>query len=58
MLEIQASCIEHGKMYSATAETYAEATDWANRFLSYRGIDTIIIINHRKIDLVKSKLNK
>ena len=58
MLEIQAISHEYGKLYSATAEKYAEATEWAERFLTYRAVDTVTIINHRKIERVKSKLNK
>lgn len=57
MFEIQASNIEYGKMYSATADKYHEATDWAQRFLGYNAIDTVTIINHRKIDQVKGKVS-
>ena len=50
MLEVQAISSEYGKMYSATVEKYHEAVKWAERFLGYRAIDTVTIINHRKVN--------
>ena len=55
MLEVQAISTEHGKLYSAMAENYNEATYWAGRFLGYNGIDTIKIMNLRKIEKINSK---
>ena len=50
MLEVIASSTVYGKMYSAEAETYPKAAQIAERFLGCRSIDTVTIINHRKVN--------
>ena len=50
MLEVIASSNVYGKMYSAKAETYPKATQIAEKFLGYRSIDTVTIINLRKVN--------
>ena len=49
MLEVIASSTVYGKMYSAEAKTYPEASCIAEQFLGYRSIDTVTIINLRKV---------
>ena len=50
MLEVIASSTVYGKMYSAEAKTYPEASRIAEQFLGYRSIDTITIVNLRKVE--------
>ena len=50
MLEVIASSTVYGKMYSAEAKTYPEATRIAEQFLGYRSIDTVTIINLRQVN--------
>ena len=50
MLEVIASSKIYGKMYSAQVKTYPEATQAAEKFLGYRSIDTVTIVNLRKVN--------
>lgn len=50
MLEVIASSTVYGKMYSAEAKTYPEAARIAEQFLGYRSIDTVTIVNLRKVN--------
>lgn len=50
MLKVIASSTIYGKMYSAEARTYPEASRIAERFLGCRSIDTVSIINLRKVN--------